>query len=58
MSTTGHLATGSKDSSHYTTILWQKAPNLPKILLDVGLVSGHWRQKNGAAIESQVCLTV
>lgn len=43
MSATGQLATGSEDSSHYTTILWQKAPNLPKILLDVGLVSGHWR---------------
>lgn len=58
MSTTGQLATGSEDSSHYTTILWQNAPNLPKILLDVGLISGHWRQKDGAAIESQVCLIV
>ena len=43
MSATGQLATGSEDSSHYTAILWQKAPNLPKIFLDVGLISGHWR---------------
>lgn len=54
----GQLASGSKGTSHYSTILWQTSSNLPKILEHWGLSSGHWRQKDGVAIELQMCCTV